>query len=758
MQMKISISRCRQLFDHGFSLLTVGENKKPNFTWKPNQVTPLTKDEFEIRYSYKGGIIKKDGEPLPATSNVGIICGYNNVECIDVDLKILDTLKEQQEFWQELLRFFRDNIDDFDNKFVIYKTINNGYHILYRCEKIQGNQKLAKTSKSPEAIIETRGIGGYVFIYENKIGKLDYTEIKEINAAERDLLISICRTFDNPDDKQKEPNVKEYDSLHHNEERPWTAYNRQHSCIDLIDGDFEIIRNNSDRYIIRRFGAESAHSGYIYKSNGCMYLFSTGTIYPAEKLINPALYYTLKFHNGDWQKSAKDLYNKGYGTRIVKEPSAIEVPKIDADKLVFPLYIYPENIQNYILQSAHTLGLSIDYMGCAMLWLISVVVGNSLTIRVKTGWNEMAVVWLALVGKKGIGKTPSINQMIWPLERINNQEIKKYIKQYAKFKEYDKADKKDKAQMEEITEPKKTQFIVNDVTLEALVDMHEENKNAVAVFKDELAGWFKDMNKYRAGSDLEFWLSSWSGKSVNMNRKTAKSSFVDKPFIPVLGGIQPSIFEQFNNEQNVDNGFIDRLLLTFPDAYIENYNENELQQDLRQWYSDYVVKFYDHIKKYVCNYSPDGDVLPYEANFTPDAKKEWIRVFNKISEQQNSDDLNEYMKSMLPKQKSYIPRFALLINTLDKYDNDDPEFRVIEAQSVIKAEALSEYFVTMAKKIKIEKQESDKIRKVVGGDDDKKAAFLRLYKADKSINKSKTAEILDVSKRTIYNWIKEIDK
>jgi hypothetical protein len=739
-------------------LLTVGENKKPNFTWKPNQVAPLSKDEFEIRYTYKGGIIKKDGEPLPATSNVGIICGYNNVECIDVDLKILDTLKEQQEFWQELLKFFRDNIDDFDNKFVIYKTINNGYHILYRCEKIQGNQKLAKTSKSPEAIIETRGIGGYVFIYENKIGKLDYTEIKEINSAERDLLISICRTFDNPDDKDKEPKVKEYDSLQANEEKPWTAYNRQHSCIDLIDGDFEIIRNNSDRYIIRRFGAESAHSGYIYKSNGCMYLFSTGTIYPAEKLINPALYYTLKFHGGDWQQSSKDLYNKGYGTRIVKEPASVEVPKIDADKLVFPLYIYPDNIQNYIMQSAHTLGLSIDYMGCSMLWLISVVVGNSLSIRVKTGWNEMAVVWLALVGKKGIGKTPSINQMIWPLERINNQEIKKYIKQYAKFKEYDKADKKDKAQMEEITEPKKTQFIVNDVTLEALVDMHEENKNAVGVFKDELAGWFKDMNKYRAGSDLEFWLSSWSGKSVNMNRKTAKSSFVDKPFIPVLGGIQPSIFEQFNNEQNVDNGFIDRLLLTFPDAYIENYNENELQHDLRQWYSDYVVKFYDHIKKYVCNYSPDGDVLPYEANFTPAAKKEWIRVFNNISEQQNSDDMNEYMKSMLPKQKSYIPRFALLINTLDKYDNDDPEFRVIEAESVIKAEALSEYFVTMAKKIKIEKQESDKIRKVVGGEDDKKAAFLRLYKGDKSINKSKTAEILDVSKRTIYNWIKEIDK
>ena len=48
--------------------------------------------------------------------------------------------------------------------------------------------------------------------------------------------------------------------------------------------------------------------------------------------------------------------------------------------------------------------------------------------------------------------------------------------------------------------------------MEALSGFTPRKDNAVGVFKDELVGWLKDMNKYRAGSDLEFWLSVWSGK------------------------------------------------------------------------------------------------------------------------------------------------------------------------------------------------------------------------------------------------------
>jgi hypothetical protein len=155
-------------------------------------------------------------------------------------------------------------------------------------------------------------------------------------------------------------------------------------------------------------------------------------------------------------------------------------------------------------------------MGCSLIWLISVCIGNSIDIEVKNGWKENATIWMSLVGKAGIGKTPSINNIIFPLLKINSNQIKKYYTELEKFEFYDSLPAKEKSDYTEVTKPIKTQFIANDITLEALVDLHQESDNAVGVFKDELAGWLKDMNKYRAGSDLEFWLSCWSGKSVSI--------------------------------------------------------------------------------------------------------------------------------------------------------------------------------------------------------------------------------------------------
>jgi len=363
--------------------------------------------------------------------------------------------------------------------------------------------------------------------------------------------------------------------------------------------------------------------------------------------------------------------------------------------------------------------------------------------------------WFSIVGKAGIGKTPSISNIIYPLQKVNSRELKKYIKENEKYLEYMSLDKKDRANTEEIKKPRKTQFIANDITLESLVELHEENKNAIGLFKDELAGWFKDMNKYRAGSDLEFWLSTWSGKSVFLNRKTSRSSFVENPLISVLGGIQPGILDSFYTEENKDNGFIDRMLLCFPDLLVEEYNENELDQRVLNWYSDYVIAFFDSIKLKVLKFNNEDEIEPIIARFSEDAKKEWKRIFNSITEQQNSDEENEYMKSMLPKQKSYIPRFALLINTLNWYNSSGLiRLEEIQTDSILAAEKLSKYFIAMSKKIKINSAEVNDIKKFVRNNDNKTSfeKFKELYTNNPDINKTELAEILGVSRKTIHKY------
>ena len=753
----MDISKLKK-FHENFSLITVADNKIPNFPWKQQQEKKQPWETFYKNYNYAGGIIKSDGTEIPKTDNFGIVTGFEYLECIDVDLKVFSTAKEQIAFWNEFVNYLNDNILDFYEKVAVYKTKNSGYHLLYRSKRVAGNLKLAKLKGHMEAVIETRGIGGYIFAYpDNKTFKKGYHDIDFISDDDRDIIISFSKMYNYEEPIKLEPKVKS--DIVFGEILPGDDFNNKINIYDVISSDFTIVGNHKDKYVIKRYGGTSPHSGYIFKDNNIMFLHSTATIYPHEKTISPFAAYTYKNFKGNFSDAAKQLYADGYGTRKVKKESE---PKekiiINKSHLEFPLDIFPKSIQSYILECNQTLDSSIDYMGCSLLWLISISIGNSMQVEVKRGWIEIATIWCAIVGKAGIGKTPSISNIIFPLEKINNKEIFNYIKEYEKYEYFKNLSKKDQEESMEIEKPRKKQFIANDITIEALVDLHQENDNSVGVFKDELAGWFKDMNKYKAGADLETWLSSWSGKSINLNRLTRAGSFVSKPLIPVLGGIQPNIFNTFYTDDNKDNGFMDRMLLSFPELTVEKYNSNEMDCNTIQWYSDTIIAFYETVKNKLVKRDNEGFIIPNIIKFNEEAKNEWMRIFNEITEIQNSENENEYMKSMLPKQKSYIPRFALLINTFNGIGQTNYNIKEISKDSILKAEKLSKYFIAMAKKVKIDSIEVTEIRKVLNGNAGKtnKEKFLLLYNANSDLNKKEVSEQLGISLQMIYKYIKEI--
>ena len=734
----------KKLSSLGYSIIPCDEEKVPIGKWKPYQTSKRSSDEIELLNSPK----------------YGLVTGFNDLEVIDIDLKVLSTVTEKNEWWAEYLAFLSDNIIDFLDKVVIAKTQRGGYHILYKSKTIIGNTKIAKLEGMTEAIIETRGVGGFVVVYDNFFTKKEYHQIDFITDEERDIIWSISKTYNYNNPNQIElPKKSEY--IIKDQVTPWDDYNEKHSVFDIIDDEFTIVRNTQNSYVIKRNGATSPHSGYVFKNTGCLFLFSTGTIYPNEKLLSPYNLYTLRYHNGDYKESASELYKKGYGSRIVKEVESIRKEVVlNSEDLIFPLEIYPDNIKNYLLECNRTLNSSIDYMGCAFLWVLSVIIGNSIKVQVKTGWIESVNMWLALVGKPGVGKTPNIENVIFPLHKANSLEIKNYIKKLTAFEKYKDLDKKDKERVEEQKEPKKTQFIANDITLEALIELHSENQNSIGVFKDELSGWLKDMNKYRAGSDLEFWLSTWSNKGVSLNRRTSKNAFIESPIIPVLGGIQPGILNDFFTAENKDNGFIDRMLTCYPDVKIEEFSDAEMKEEVHEWYNSYVLNFYDKIKKEYILKDPEGDIISHVALLSPEAKKEYIRIDKEITAIQNSDVENEYMKSMLPKQKSYIPRFALMLNILYAHEGTSRSMFIISKESMLAAEKLSKYFINMSKKIKIDSVEVGELKQVISNNKtkSKKDQIKETYNLNPDFNKKELAELLGVSRQSIYNAINELKK
>jgi predicted DNA binding protein len=600
-------------------------------------------------------------------------------------------------------------------------------------------------------LIETRGQGGYIYIYDNQISDLSYEQITEITIEERDTLISLCKYFDYQEAiVETKPKEADFSGL-----TPWDDYNHRNRVIDLLQGEFTAIKHLSDRIVLRKVDSKDALHGFIYKDTGLCYLFTTATIYPHETPLSPFAIYAWKYFSGNFSEAAKELYKEGYGERKIKkvEIERIEIPK---EELIFPIEVFPEALQSYILLNQKTLNHSIDYMGSSLLWLIALCIGNACKVEVKTGWRESVNIWIGLIGKAGLGKTPSINAIIFPISKKNSFEIKHYQNEYKKYKEYDKLSTKEKKDVEEVKEPVRKQLIVNDVTIEALADLHEENEVGIAVFKDELNGWIKDMNKYKPGSDLEFWLSCWSNQQAILTRKTAKSSFIQSPLIPVLGGIQPGIFSQISTLENKDNGFLDRLLVCYPEKEIEHYNRNSIDQEVLDWYEAFMSQFYDQMRKNILQLNKFGDIESRIIKFDSDAEKEWERIFNNITDMQNSDDTSEYVKSMLSKQKAYIPRFALIMNCIWAFETG-VNFDWVTKDSLLKAEKLSNYFIAMSKKIKLNSLESTELSELVRSlkSEPIERKIQAIQDAIPDFNRSELAELLNVSRTTIYKHLRK---
>ena len=156
-----------------YSLLPTS-NRKPCLSWKQLQAVPLWPDQF-YQYDFDG---------------LGLICGFANVEAVDIDVKNDPSGKIARQYFAA--------VHQADNSILpgclIQYTKSGGYHIIYRCREIEGNQVLAKSALG-RAIIETRGQGGFVHLAPSPgyaIIKGSFP-LKWLTPGQREILLSKAR-------------------------------------------------------------------------------------------------------------------------------------------------------------------------------------------------------------------------------------------------------------------------------------------------------------------------------------------------------------------------------------------------------------------------------------------------------------------------------------------------------------------------------------------------------------------------------------
>ena len=259
---------------------------------------------------------------LFTTDSLGLVCGYNGLEVLDIDAKHFTG----NEF-EEYIELLEANGPGLLAKMVIQQTPSGGFHFLYRCEVIEGNQKLAK-NEAKEVTYETRGIGGQVAAWPTPGYKLETkaSAIQWITPEERDILLDCARELD------KTPKVEiRYEApkqaLANNEElTPWADYNEKIDCLTLLQSyGWTIVREDSKYVYVKRPGTTDARdSGKIFKDTGKLWVWSTSTELEAEVLYNPFALYTALEHSNDFKAAGRALKAEGYGYQEPKKLNEVE--------------------------------------------------------------------------------------------------------------------------------------------------------------------------------------------------------------------------------------------------------------------------------------------------------------------------------------------------------------------------------------------------------------------------------------------------
>lgn len=362
----------------------------------------------------------------------------------------------------------------------------------------------------------------------------------------------------------------------------------------------------------------------------------------------------------------------------------------------FPVNAFPAAVQNIILETNECLNFPIDFIGASLMHVAAVAIGNSHATEVKKGWQECPVLFTALVGRPGTNKSHPLSFALLPIEAKDKRAFQEYErqKQEADFLKGLSAKERDRQGLPDPVEPHWQKIIVSDVTPEGIAQVHNFNRRGIALYVDELASWFKNFNRYNKGSEETFWLSTWTGKPINIDRKFSGSTLIQKPFIPVIGTIQNGVLKDLSGGDRGKNGFLDRILFVMPDQLKKPYwNEKELHpQTFENWYN-----IITNILDLPCSLDETGTPNPVVLSLNSGAKARFIEWYNKAADLLNESE-GEALAGTLAKLELYLLRFSLILQLM-KWACGEADRQEIEIAAVEGAILLTTYFQNTALKV-----------------------------------------------------------
>lgn len=476
-------------------------------------------------------------------------------------------------------------------------------------------QKEAETGEKVKVLMETRGEGGYFVApptqgYEFIQGNL--STINSITSAEYELLFTIARSFDQMPFKNEHLQTKvSTESQWNGKLSPFDDFNQRGDVLGILkEHGWTFIYQSGPREHYKRPGTtDSVTSANFHRDSRIFYVFSTSTEFEAGRGYNPVQVYAILKHNGDYSAASKALYAQGYGARHTSKPATdnevktevfeIAVPEPLPNELLpvpqFDPLLLPEALRNFVSDTADRMQSPIEFVAAAVVVSLASVIGNRIRIKPKRlddGWIVTPNLWAVVIGVPGKLKTPALQAGLELLKKreqlareshsaelksfefsklereAQREAVKNKLKEAAKKGENTERFRSDFEVFAELEEPTSRTYVVNDATIEKLGVLLNRNPQGILLFRDELIGFLKTLDKEENAEAKAFFLECWNGfGSYTFDRITRGETRIENLTLSILGGIQPGVLASYLHNAiaggQYDDGFIQRFQLAF---------------------------------------------------------------------------------------------------------------------------------------------------------------------------------------------------
>ncbi|MBZ0153297.1 MAG: DUF3987 domain-containing protein [Planctomycetes bacterium] len=393
------------------------------------------------------------------------------------------------------------------------------------------------------------------------------------------------------------------------------------------------------------------------------------------------------------------------------------VPAFDPALLPTPFRGWVEDIANRIQ-------CPIDFPAVAAMVTYSAVIGRRIGVRPKQrdNWCVVSNLWGGVVGRPGVMKTPGIQEPMSFLRRLEangkdayDRECKEHAARSLVAKARDKvADQEIRKTLaadgdamavarmaiaDALEPPVRRRFITNDATVEKLGEILNENPNGIIVFRDELTGLLRSLDKEGQEGARAFYLEAWNGTGAfTFDRILRGTVEIHAATVSILGGIQPgplsSYLQAALRTGAADDGLVQRFqLLVYPDISPnwKNVDEWPLTETKQAAWS-----VYEGASNLVASERgailEDHDDIPF-LRLDPNAQDAFDDWRPKLEHRVRSGLEHAAIESHISKYRSLIPSLALLIHLAE--GGNGP----VRADAMTRAIAWAQYLEPHARRL-----------------------------------------------------------